>query len=49
MPVAQLDALARRWYRDRLSAAWAPRSRAASQDLLTSVGLTGPFWTLPGG
>lgn len=48
MEVAQLAALARRWYRDRLAADWQPRSLEASQALLTAVGLTGAHWTLPG-
>jgi hypothetical protein len=46
--VSQLSALARRWYRDRLSPDWQPRSRDASQALLAAVGMTGPYWTLPG-
>lgn len=46
MGVDQLAALARRWYRDRLADDWQPRDLAASQALLTSVGLTGPHWTL---
>lgn len=49
VPVAQLAALARRWYRGRLAPDWQPRTRDQSQALLTAVGLTGPFWTLPGG
>ncbi|MEZ5419702.1 MAG: hypothetical protein R2708_20480 [Vicinamibacterales bacterium] len=48
MAIGQLAALARRWYRDRLAPDWQPRDRAASQALLTAVGLTGPHWTLPG-
>jgi hypothetical protein len=44
-----MAALARRWYRDRLSADWAPKSREVSQVIFTAVGLTGPFWTLPDG
>ncbi len=46
--VNQLAALARRWYRDRMAADWQPRDLAASQAILTAVGLTGPHWTLPG-
>ncbi|MFN7977856.1 MAG: hypothetical protein U0P30_06940 [Vicinamibacterales bacterium] len=46
--MSQLAALARRWYRDRLSADWQPRGREASQALFTAVGLTGAHWTLPG-
>jgi hypothetical protein len=47
MPVSQMAALARRWYRDRMSPDWTPRSRDQSQALLAGVGLTGPFWELP--
>jgi len=46
--VSQLAALARRWYRDRMAADWQPRTREASQAMLTAVGLTGPHWTLAG-
>jgi hypothetical protein len=46
--VPQMAALARRWYAGRLSADWAPKTREASQAIFTAVGLTGPFWTLPG-
>ena len=46
VPVAQLQALAERWYGDRLDPAWRPRSREASQAILRSAGLTGPFWDL---
>ncbi len=48
LPVPQMAALARRWYRDRLAPDWQPRDRAASQALLAAVGLTGAHWTLPG-
>lgn len=48
MTVAQLAALARRWYRHRLASDWQPRSREASQALIDAVGLRSPFWTLPG-
>ena len=44
-----MAALSRRWYKDRLSPDWAPKTREASQAIFTAVGLTGPFWTLPGG
>jgi hypothetical protein len=39
--------LAQRWYGDRLSSSWRPRTRDESQQLLVSVGLQGPFWDLP--
>ena len=41
-----LDELARRWYGERLSPDWRPRSREESQAILSSVGLTGEFWRL---
>jgi hypothetical protein len=43
----QLDALARRWYGDRLDPDWRPRTRAESQQVLEHTGLTGDFWRLP--
>jgi hypothetical protein len=47
MSVAQLEALARAWYGDRLDPDWRPRTRDQSQRLLADVGLTGGFWELP--
>jgi hypothetical protein len=44
---ATLCDLAHRWWGDRLSPDWRPRSRDASQAILDSVGLTGAFWRLP--
>jgi hypothetical protein len=41
-----LQELARRWYGDRLSPDWRPRTLAESQAILDSVGLTGDFWRL---
>ena len=41
-----LRELARRWYGDRLDPAWRPRTREASQRILSAVGLTGEFWRL---
>jgi hypothetical protein len=43
---ATLWDLARRWYGDRLDPDWRPRTPAASQAVLASVGLTGDFWRL---
>ena len=48
MPVAQLAALGRRWYRGRLAPDWQPRTLAASQALLDATGFTGPFWSFTG-
>jgi hypothetical protein len=42
-----LERLARRWYGDRLSPGWRPRTREQSQAILDEVGLTGSFWRLP--
>ena len=47
VPLTQLQALARRWYGDRLASDWRPRNPAASQRVLDEVGLGGPFWQLP--
>jgi hypothetical protein len=44
--LATLDALARRWYANRLDPDWRPRTKAESQAILTGVGLTGAFWRL---
>jgi hypothetical protein len=41
-----LRRLAERWYGDRLDPDWRPRTLAASQAILTEVGLTGEFWDL---
>jgi hypothetical protein len=41
-----LQELARRWYGDRLSPDWRPRTVEASQAILDGVGLTGEFWRL---
>ena len=46
MDLATLAELARRWYGDRLSPAWRPRTLAASQAILDGVGLVGDFWRL---
>jgi len=48
VPVAQLAALGRRWYRGRLAPDWQPRTLAASQALLESTGFTGAFWSFTG-
>jgi hypothetical protein len=48
MRVAQLHALAQRWYGDRLDPDWRPRSVEQSQAILETVGLTDPFWRLSG-
>lgn len=40
--------LAKAWYVDPRARDWRPRSRDESQAVLSSVGLTTDFWTLPG-
>ena len=44
---AQLQALATRWWGDRLSTAWSPRARDAGQAILQGLDLVGEFWELP--
>ena len=46
LPAAQLNALARRWWRTRLDPDWRPRTAAESQAILDELGLTGEFWQL---
>lgn len=47
MPVSNLWFLSQRWFEGRLAPDWKPRSRDASQQLLTDAGFVGQFWTLP--
>ena len=47
VPLAQVWRLAKAWYLDPRNPAWRPRTRDETQAVLTSVGLTGDFWTLP--
>ncbi len=44
--VAQLSALAHRWWGDRLSPEWRPHTREENQLVLDELGLDGPFWQL---
>jgi Alkylmercury lyase len=44
----RLYRLALPWYGDRLDPGWAPKPRGERQAILDDVGLTGPFWQLPG-
>jgi hypothetical protein len=46
LDLAQMWALARLWYADRLSAEWRGRSAEAGQAIMDEVGLTGEFWQL---
>ena len=47
IPVATLSELAHRWWGDRLSPNWRPRTRDESQAILHRLGLTSAFWLLP--
>jgi hypothetical protein len=47
VPLHQVWNLAAAWYTDPRRADWRPRTRDESQEVLTNVGLTGPFWELP--
>jgi hypothetical protein len=46
LDVPTLQALAARWYGDRLDPAWRPRGAEESQRILGAHGLTGQFWRL---
>jgi hypothetical protein len=48
IPVTTLAKLAVAWWSSRLSPDWLPRTPAESQAILDGLGLTGPFWRLPG-
>jgi hypothetical protein len=43
-----LAELAQAWWEDRLSPDWRPHTRAQNQAILDGLGLTDPFWRLPG-
>ena len=46
--VTRLAELAIAWWASRLSPDWLPRTPAESQAILDGLGLTDPFWRLPG-
>ena len=46
MTVEQQWRLAQNWYGGRLDPDWKRRTPDESQQILESVGLTGPFWKL---
>jgi len=48
LSIEQVWRLARAWYADPRSPTWRFRTRDENQAVLASVGLTGPFWQLPG-
>jgi hypothetical protein len=45
--VGRLCDLAHAWWGDRLDPDWRPHTRQQNQAILDSLGLGGPFWTLP--
>ncbi len=47
IPAQKLSDLAHAWWDTRLHPDWRPRTRDENQDILTRLGLVGPFWTLP--
>ncbi|MBX3735173.1 MAG: hypothetical protein KF715_00660 [Candidatus Didemnitutus sp.] len=49
LPIAQLGDLARRWYGRHADRAWTKWSIAQARDIFAQSGLTGEFWSLPGG
>jgi hypothetical protein len=49
LPLAQLDALARRWYGRHLDADWVKWTPAEAAAIFAEVGLTGAFWALDAG
>ena len=42
----RLSDLATAWWGDRLAEEWKPHTRDQNQEILGSLGLTGPFWNL---
>ena len=46
IPITKLAELAEAWWGDRLDPDWQPHTREQNQAILTSLGLTGPFWNL---
>jgi hypothetical protein len=49
MPIAQLGELARRWYGRHADRAWTKWSLTQAREIFAQSGLTGEFWSLPGG
>ena len=47
IPAQTLCNLAHAWWDTRLQPDWRPRSRDENQQILDSLDLDGPFWTLP--
>lgn len=46
VPLEVMARLSAGWYGDRLDADFAPRSTDELQEVLSGVGLSGPFWDL---
>ncbi|HEY1317800.1 MAG TPA: hypothetical protein VGF10_11315 [Gaiella sp.] len=46
--MSKLAELAVAWWSSRLDPDWRPRTRDESQAILDRLGLTDPFWRLPG-
>lgn len=46
LPLEACWRLAKGWYAGRLDAGWRGRTPAEAQQVLESVGLTGPFWRM---
>ena len=44
IPLAQIWALSKRWYHNRLSPEYHGRSLAEIEDIFHSIGFTSPFW-----
>ena len=49
MPVAQVARLSKLWEHGKLAPDWQPPTLDDRRASLAEVGLTGPFWELPGG
>jgi hypothetical protein len=47
IPAQILCDLAHAWWDTRLHSDWRPRTRDENHEILESLGLVGPFWTLP--
>lgn len=45
LPLRRVWELAKAWYQDPRDPHWQPRSIEESQAVLSSIGLTGDFWT----
>jgi hypothetical protein len=46
-PSGDCDLAAHAWWNDRLDPDWRPHTSDQNQAILDSLGLGGPFWTLP--